>query len=41
MLYPNLSEYIKKKRKKEYPPKYKSPEFEFQTNYIIMLKLFL
>lgn len=40
MLYANLSEYIKKK-KKENPPKYKSPEFKFQTNYIIMLKLFL
>lgn len=39
MLYANLSEYIKKK--KENPPKYKSPEFEFQTNYIIMSKLFL
>lgn len=31
MLYPNLSEYTKKK-KKETPPKYKSPEFEFQAN---------
>ena len=40
MLYLNLSEYIKKK-KKESPPKYKSPEFGFQINHMIMLKLFL